>query len=158
MKRSTSRVLVTLSAAALAVLACSAPTPSGEQDQGGSLRAAIADYHNWAGFPGHEGIQPGDGTHGNFIRTFVNATAAASIEHPLPGSIIVKEAYETQDEQSMVELVAMQKVAGSDPENGNWIYALYRPDGTLTASGSVAKCCHCHSRAEGGDYVFLNDD
>ncbi|MCW9035304.1 MAG: hypothetical protein OQK35_00190 [Alphaproteobacteria bacterium] len=65
--------------------------------------------------------------------------------------------------------VMYQRETGYDPENLNWFWAKYTPDGTLFTKGTtplagkVAKgksreetkgCLFCHSSAGGGDYIF----
>lgn len=63
----------------------------------------------------------------------------------------------------------MYRVKGYDPENKNWFWAKFKPDGTLHTNpkkmklaGKVAKgmnkgCIACHRSAPGGDYVFNSD-
>ena len=58
---------------------------------------------------------------------------------------------------------------GYDPENHNWFYVKYNPDGSLQnnpagipLAGRIAKgmpsgCIACHVAAPGGDYVFNNN-
>lgn len=62
-----------------------------------------------------------------------------------------------------------RREAGYDPDNANWFWAKYNPDGTLQANpkgmrlaGRVAKgadagCIACHRTAPGGDYIFSLD-
>jgi hypothetical protein len=51
----------------------------------------------------------------------------------------------------------MERVEGDEPENGDWFWARYSTDGTLTHSGQVGMCADCHFDADGDDFVFLND-
>lgn len=65
--------------------------------------------------------------------------------------------------------VMFRREAGYDPDNKNWFWAKYKPDGSLATNpkgmklaGRVAKgadqgCIACHKTAEGGDYVFSHD-
>lgn len=65
--------------------------------------------------------------------------------------------------------VMYQREAGYDPDNRNWFWVKYNPDGSLATNpkgmklaGRVAKgadqgCIACHKTAEGGDYVFSHD-
>ncbi|MEX2575842.1 MAG: cytochrome P460 family protein [Halofilum sp. (in: g-proteobacteria)] len=65
--------------------------------------------------------------------------------------------------------VMFRREEGYDPDNDNWFWAKYLPDGSLDTNpkgmelaGRVAKgmdqgCIACHQNAPGGDYVFNND-
>lgn len=65
--------------------------------------------------------------------------------------------------------VMFKREAGYDPENGDWFWAKYKPNGELDKNpkgmqlaGRVAKgkpegCIACHSGAPGKDMVFLHD-
>ncbi len=68
--------------------------------------------------------------------------------------------------------VMYKREAGYDPENKDWFWAKYTPDGGLDVmekmgmniklAGRVAKgkqegCIFCHQNAPGGDFVFLID-
>ncbi len=65
--------------------------------------------------------------------------------------------------------VMFRREAGYDPENKNWFWAKYNPDGSLQTNpagkmlaGRVAKgadsgCIACHKVAPGGDYVYSYD-
>lgn len=69
------------------------------------------------------------------------------LELPFPdGTVIVKE----QVEGSLVAI--MRKVAGIDPEHGDWQWIEYRTDGRV--AGQDAQCWSCHTQAKGSDWVF----
>ncbi|MDZ7749108.1 MAG: cytochrome P460 family protein [Halofilum sp. (in: g-proteobacteria)] len=65
--------------------------------------------------------------------------------------------------------VMFRRAPGYDPDNANWFWVKYKPDGTLHTNpkgmklaGRVAKgadkgCIACHQNAPGGDYVYNND-
>lgn len=65
--------------------------------------------------------------------------------------------------------VMFRREAGYDPDNKDWFWAKYNPDGSLATNpkgmklaGRVARgadqgCIACHKTAEGGDYVFSHD-
>ena len=59
--------------------------------------------------------------------------------------------------------VMFQREAGYDPENNDWFWAMYTPDGMvgmmgeMAAAGRAEGCIGCHAGAPGGDYVFLHD-
>lgn len=64
--------------------------------------------------------------------------------------------------------VMFKREKGYDPDNQDWFWAKYTPDGGLhknpmgmALAGRVAKgmdqgCIACHSTADGGDYLFNN--
>ena len=65
--------------------------------------------------------------------------------------------------------VMFKRERGYDPENQDWFWAKFKPDGSLHTNpkgmkltGRVAKgmpkgCIACHKAAPGGDYVFGHD-
>jgi hypothetical protein len=65
--------------------------------------------------------------------------------------------------------VMFKRENGYDPDNQNWFWAKYFPDGSLyknpkgmQLAGRVAKgkemgCLACHVAAPGGDYTFIHD-
>lgn len=121
-------------------------------------------------FP-YEGVEP----HGKMLETFYSS---ASIEGH-DGALIVKRNYGPEGVTADQVLsdpgkhlgsvtVMFRREEGYDPDNGNWFWAKYLPDGTLdknpkgvrlvgrVAKGSDAGCIACHSGA-GGDYLFTTD-
>lgn len=103
----------------------------------------------------YSGIVP----HNNLLTVQTNATAQSAIERKAGsfpgGSIITKNAH-GPDRNLVLEYV-MMKIPGFDPANNDWFYSTRRPDGSFGASGAVAGCFGCHSRAKANDYVFLAD-
>lgn len=95
------------------------------------------------------------------------------------GTVIVKRNYggEAASKQSvandpkkyLMAVTVMYKRKGYDPEDGDWFWVKYNPDGSLAKNpkgmalaGRVAKgasqgCIACHKAAPGGDFVFNND-
>lgn len=96
------------------------------------------------------------------------------------GPVIVKRNYGGEDvskekvanhpnEYLGAVTVMYQREEGYDPENNNWFWAKYKPDGSLeqnpkgmSLAGRVAKgapqgCIACHSSAPGNDLVFNNN-
>ncbi len=95
------------------------------------------------------------------------------------GQVIVKKNYGGQDiTRSRVVnnpkkylkaiTVMFKREAGYDPDNKDWFWVKYKPDGSLhknpkgmLLAGRVAKgmpqgCIACHRGASGGDYLFNN--
>lgn len=93
----------------------------------------------------------------------VGATAARDRAFPFPeGSVLVKESI-SPETRSVFVVTAMRKVAGFDPANGDWQYAMFeRMDdgsfggGWIDAGSDVhMMCVGCHTGAAANDYVFL---
>lgn len=96
------------------------------------------------------------------------------------GEVIVKRNYGGEgvskskvandpDEWLGAVTVMFRREEGYDPDNADWFWAKYKPDGSLDTNpkgaklaGRVAKgmsqgCIACHKNAPGDDYVFNND-
>ncbi len=120
----------------------------------------------------YQGVHP----HGAVLDTIEGTVTVDS----QPGHVIVKRNY--GGENVSVEKVAnapdkylgavtvmFKREAGYDPENGDWFWAKYLPNGDLDKNpkgmplaGRVAKgksqgCIACHTGAPGKDMVFLHD-
>jgi len=113
----------------------------------------FAQYPSW---PGYDGLQPGQSPHGRFHRIYINrllsgALPAASNVAPA-GSIIIKENY--GPDRTVSGYTVMAKVAGYNPDAGDWFWAMYSPDGKTMAEGKLTMCIDCHS-ASASDYVLL---
>ena len=67
-------------------------------------------------------------------------------------------------------VTVMQRLQGYDPDNHDWFWVKYAPDGSILKNpkgmllaGRVAKgnkkkgCVACHRAAPGGDMVYLHD-
>ncbi|WP_440997985.1 cytochrome P460 family protein [Arhodomonas sp. SL1] len=108
-----------------------------------------------------------------------------TIERPMTlnghrGHVIVKRNYggdgvsetavaNNPDEWLKSVTVMFRREAGYDPDNGNWFWAKYLPDGSLdrnpkdmqlagrVAKGSDQGCIACHQAAPGEDLVFNHD-
>ncbi len=121
-------------------------------------------------FP-YEGVEP----HGKMLETFYSS---ASIDGH-DGALIVKRNFGPEGVTADQVLsdpgkhlgavtVMFRREEGYDPDNGNWFWAKYLPDGSLdknpngmrlagrVAKGADAGCIACHSGA-GGDYLFTTD-
>ena len=94
--------------------------------------------------------------------SIANRTAAAG-EGKLPvGSILIKENFDSTGTKLMAVTV-MYRVERFAPDAGDWHWAKYEADGTVSAmkgmrlTGKVGMCIECHRSAGGGDFVFAND-
>ncbi|PSW05798.1 hypothetical protein C9I89_07665 [Photobacterium lipolyticum] len=95
------------------------------------------------------------------------------------GEVIIKRNYDGEGVSKLTvandptkylkAVTVMYRRAGYDPENQDWFWVKYKPDGSLDVdsngvelAGRIAKgmaegCIACHRTAPGGDYVFNHD-
>ena len=145
-----------------------------------AFAAQIWDLMNAKNLAGDNAIhtQPYEGTdpHGMMLETFYTSGTI----NGQTGDLIVKRNYGPQgvsmDEVQMnpekhlgAITVMFRREAGFDPEDQNWFWAKFLPDGTLdknpkgmalagrVAKGADAGCIACHSGAPGEDFVFTSD-
>jgi hypothetical protein len=109
-----------------------------------------------------EGISP----HGAYLKTYVSPDAAPAADSIPYGTIIVKENY--MADTTLGPITVMWRIEGYDPDNFDWFWAKYQPNGILDTNpqgvklaGRVAKgadqgCIACHSQAKGNDFAFTN--
>ena len=131
-------------------------------------------WHYEPGAP--PGFYTGNAPHGAVLRTFYNNIAYDATQNRTgsfpPGSILVKEnhvtdmdlgANATDDnadrsvpnfEPNLESTTVMVKLAGYNPEAGDWFWAKYRLDGSLEAVGKPAGCIGCHGQVADNDWVF----
>lgn len=139
------------------VTACKSLGTPADQQRADSLWDQMQGHEQWGYFDAHPGMMEGNGPHGEYVETRINAVAARDQADPPFGSILVKENYGSQDRSSLESYTVMQRVEGYDPENGDWFWARWSADGELTHAGKVGMCYDCHFDAQGDDFVFLND-
>jgi hypothetical protein len=121
----------------------------------------------WAEFPGKDGLYPPDSTLvGNdphmgpdLFRTFVTTLADMALrddDFPLPNrSVLVKENYMVSEGDTVLDAVTvMEKRAGYNPDDGDWFWVKYEPDGTVEGAGRMQMCIQCHNPAAARDYVW----
>lgn len=123
-------------------------------------------YRRWAPWPGVEQGKPAQAPHGAFVRVFANATALANQKTPPSGAVIVTENY-AEDRQTLAAITVMYRSQGFDPQNGDWYWIKYLPDGSvsemdtaqgrLAIAGRVSMYIQCHGGAKGNDFLFAND-
>lgn len=90
------------------------------------------------------------------------------------GDVIIKRNYggegvskqavaNNPDEYLMAVTVMFRREAGYDPENQDWFWVKYAPDGSvipeqgMKPAGRVDMCIGCHATAPGKDLVFNHD-
>lgn len=117
-------------------------------------------YQQWAQFPDYQGTMVNALPHGPMSQVFINSvveSALDSFDGTLPdGSIIVKENIGTSSDVTEAALTVMRKVQGFDPDNNDWFWANFSPEGQIMAEGTVLGCRACHSGARSNDFVFVH--
>lgn len=117
------------------------------------------NYKEWTLWPGLGELNEGTSVHGELITIYVSDAAFNAIENKegvMPdGSIIVKEGYNPDEE--LTRVLVMYKVQDYDPENNDWFWAVYSPQGEVATEGKVAGCIDCHSANADNDYLFTSD-
>ncbi len=91
------------------------------------------------------------------------------------GPVIVKKMYQGPDvsiqtvfddptKNLKIVAVMYQRENGYDPDDQDWFYVKYNPDGTpqrnkkgVLMAGRAAKCISCHESAPGDDYIYSYD-
>lgn len=168
-----SRIRVVLLAMLLA--GCVAPygqTPSTD-DAGfaANLWQALID----ARLAGPEAIQtrphPGLPPHGTLVQVFDGRLTVEGQSEPVlvlrnhNGSDIGSERVVQNPERYLQSIAVMFRRAGFAPDDGNWFWVEYRPDGSPMAGPDGQPllgrpeqgCIACHRSAPGGDRVFGHD-
>lgn len=116
------------------------------------------NYMEWSIWPGTEAMMEGNGVHGDYVSIYVsdNALSAAQAkESVMPyETIVLKEGFNADEELTGVYI--MYKSEGYDPENNDWFWASYAPDGAVRSEGKVSGCISCHEGKSDVDYIFVN--
>ncbi len=133
-----------------------------------SLWTAMEGYENW---PMRSEFYKGVSPHGAVLRLYYSTVTVGNT----PYHVINKDNY--GGEGATVERVArspekyfaaatvmVQREQGYDPDNKNWFYAKFTPDGEIAKTekgepiaGRVRSCIACHKTAAQNDYLFTND-
>lgn len=119
---------------------------------------------------------PGQHPHGAVLQnvdsviTVNGETNAVIVKSNFGGEGVSVESVSANPDQYLAAVTVMFKRPGYDPDNSDWFWAKYLPDGTLDKNpkgmqlaGRVAKvdppagCIACHTAAPGGDMVFTHD-
>ncbi|WP_051203101.1 cytochrome P460 family protein [Sediminimonas qiaohouensis] len=122
-------------------------------------------------FP-YDGLEP----HGLMLETFYTKATIDGHE----GDLVIKRNYGPEGVSADQVLMApgdhlgaitvmFKREDGYDPDNQNWFWAKYLPDGSLdknpkdmrlagrVAKGMDAGCIACHTAAPGDDYLYTTD-
>lgn len=144
-------------------------TPTPEPDVSASLPplptglpGIVDGYRGWFRLNAEPLPPRADAPHGSGIKHVYVNQALSDLQlngqprYPYPtGTVIVKEGLHSQGH---LELIAvMQKIAGADPEHGDWVFEEYTRSATdvpfrRAFSGSI--CWDCHNRARDTDWAF----
>ena len=151
--------IIPLLALSLALGACGDAAPSDEELTTEAWEA-IQGYASWGQVDPWIGIQPSGRAHGAYVQNWFNDAAEANHGGTIPdGGIAVKENYETADGREPIAIFVMYKVEGYDPDNGDWFYARYAPDGTVDVAGQDAgSCAGCHNDGADVDRLLTASD
>lgn len=113
-------------------------------------------YTQWSEWPDHQGMQPGRAPHGSFNRVYVNDQLKSSTQAPVQyGSIEVKENY--ADNKELKSITVMYKIEGYNPQDGDWFWAVYSPDGKTLEAGKIDSCIGCHGTRAKNDFIIVHD-
>lgn len=135
------------------------PTSDNTAEVAGMTAAEIQTLsQNYLRFPALNEELVRSGPHGRMVRTHLDPTAMQNFEtqtYPYAeGAEIVKQAHNTADGPIAV-LYFMKKIAGYDPANGDWFYAVTDASGNnIQQQGRVPLCISCHGGARAKDFVF----
>lgn len=95
---------------------------------------------HWKEFPGPEATKKQAGS-GTYYKTYVNDKVYEALENkvrPLPpGSIIVKDRYD--DQEQLVSVTARINFGGDEPNDIRWFTAQYSPDGEVLYTNKMGK-------------------
>ncbi|WP_404362601.1 cytochrome P460 family protein [Marinobacter sp.] len=119
----------------------------------------------------YEGVHP----HGAFLDTIERSfkvegnTGPVIVKRNYGGEELSKEKVWDSPDEYLQAVTVMYQREGYDPDNNNWFYAKYKPDGSIDTNpkdmklaGRVGKnmkagCIACHANAPGEDFVFAHD-
>lgn len=140
-----------------------AVTPAVPAADGKALWSYITKDSPYTGYqfwPGKTALYKGTVPHGALLNLYVNEKALRAVRRKagvMPnGSILVKENY--MPDKTLAAVTVMYKVAGYNPEAGDWFWAKYSPQGEIMeggmAAGKVPMCIACHSGRKDYDYLM----
>ena len=155
-----SKILLTSISATLAVtpFSCTSLGSTEDEAMGDNLWEAVQGYQSWSSPEGWEGFQESASIHGDYVKIYLNSVMAQDPANPPAGSIVVKEGFGEEEKSSLRAITVMQRVEGYGADAGGWFYSRYSPTGSMTHSGTPGMCTECHKKADGGDFLFFNDD
>ena len=82
------------------------------------------NYKNWSpGFSGSAGFYKGDNPHGEYLKIYVNRTAAGNVDDLALGSVVILENY--RKDQSLKTISVMYRTTGFNPAANDWYWIEY---------------------------------
>ncbi len=133
-----------------------AEMPAGEADALWNYITKESPYTKWSFWPDHQGMQPGRAPHGPLHKVYVNDRAINSPKPPVQyGSIAVKENY--GNDRELKAITVMYKLQGFNPDDGDWFWAKYSPDGKADIAGQPAGCIGCHGTRASNDFILVHE-
>ena len=137
--------------------------PAVAQSAGPGLPDELADYFTWTRANPQKDLEAS--AHPLIKDIYVDDTAAetvASSNFPYAeGSTLIKERMDPAT-LSVTTLYTIRKVAGFDPDNGDWQYGVLEREGAGAFTGgwmsaeNAGMCVGCHVQAKDTDYTFLS--
>ncbi|HHT9132905.1 MAG TPA: cytochrome P460 family protein [Candidatus Tripitaka californicus] len=140
-----------------------APAPVGTPSANGkavwNYITEVAPYKQYQFWPGKTALYKGTMPHGALLTLYVDNKALKAVNEKLGvmpnGAMLVKENY--MPDQMLGAITVMYKVAGYNPEAGNWFWAKYSPTGEIMAEGKAPMCIECHETKKANDYLMTGD-
>jgi hypothetical protein len=139
-----------------------------------ALWTATEGYQNW---PIRSDLHPGKSPHGKFLKIYWNIVSVNGklydvlVKDNFGGDNVTADMIQKDPMKYLVVVTTMvQRGDDYDPEDNNWFYVEYKPDGTIVMNdknvalagrvnkGMAAGCIPCHVKAEGHDFIFSNDN
>ncbi len=140
------------------VLFSGCATPFDDAALAETLWADIQGYEAWGQFDGWSDTPVESGSHaGDFVRSYADDTMLVwNLTGEAPdGATAVKDQRASADAPAPEAFTVMRKIAGYDPEHGDWFWARFEAEGAVTVAGQAGACTGCHSQvAETSDWVF----
>lgn len=151
----------------LFLMAVAWSAPLGAMDQPGPDAEALwklvnqdPNFHQWGTWPEFAKMKRSFSPHGFYVRIFANDVALKHRGPSLPpGSILVREGFgiDTNTYAPNTEVIAytvMYKIAGYNPQVGDWFWARYSGTGKVMESGKLDQCIACHDTGRDNDFVL----
>jgi hypothetical protein len=147
-------IMVSLCAILVAIAFAKMPDP--DPDSLWNYITKESPYTKWSFWPDHYGMQPGRAPHGPLHKVYVNDRALNSPRPPVQyGSIEVKENY--GKDKKLKAITVMYKVAGYNPEAGDWFWVKYSPAGKADKFGKPQGCVGCHGTRAKNDFILVHE-